>query len=121
MMGRGLSRGKAQSRFAHVIRRSVGVNSEGLRLKQSRVNFVPHHGQFSSGIGDGLELLLIWNRITFDRADHGSLSPFLPILFGVAALPTQRPISKGHEPSFSSLFFRSSSSAQISVPARPSR
>src|SRR6266542_444625 len=120
MMGSWLSRVKAQSRFAHVIRRSVGADSDGLRLKETGVNFVPHHGQFSSGIGDGLALLLVLNLIAFDRADHGSLSPFFPILFGVAALPTQRPISKGHEPSLFSSFFRSSSRAQTSVAARPS-
>src|SRR5262245_7957509 len=36
----------------------------------------------------------------------------------VAALPNQRPISRGHSPNFSTSFSRSSSNAQISLAAR---
>ena len=48
------------------------------------------------------------------RAESRSLSPLRPIRFGVAARPTQRPISNGQSPrSLSASFCRSSSKAQI--------
>jgi hypothetical protein len=44
-------------------------------------------------------LSLFRKAMTFFRADSGLLSPFSPILFGVAACPTHSPISNGHGPS----------------------
>src|SRR5436190_18554230 len=101
----------------HVIRRSVGKSGFGTRLNEIALNFVLHHGQFSSGIGDGLRSSFL-NAIVLARADSLSLSPLRPIRFGVAALPTHRPISKGHCPSLSTSCWRSRSRAQISVAAR---
>ena len=80
----------------------------------------PHHGQLSKGMGDGLPagLLLYW--LTLLRAESERPSPFAPRWFGVPALPTQRPISKGQAPSRAVSRRRSSSSAQTSPAARPS-
>ena len=74
------------------------------------------------GIG-ALDLLLLpLNFVVREYAvlsAPAEVSPALPMRFGVAAEPTQRPISKGHVPSRGSCA-RSSSSAHISVAARPS-
>ena len=44
--------------------------------------------------------LLFWKRNRLGAgAGRLSVSPFLPIRFGVAALPTHRPISNGQAPS----------------------
>src|SRR5215472_3794416 len=101
------------------IRRSVGLSAVGIRLNEVLLNFSPHHGQVSSGIGDGF-LSLFLKAMVFARADSRKLSPFCPILFGVAACPTQSPISNGHRPRFSTSFSRSNSRAQINAAARPS-
>src|SRR5712692_7793334 len=100
-----------------VIRRSVGKSGLGNRLNEIALNFVLHHGQFSSGIGDGLRSSFLY-VIVLARADSRSLPPLNPITFGVAALPTHRPISNGHSPSVFTSFCRSNSSAQIKVAAR---
>ena len=59
---------------------------------------MPHHGQSSSGIGDGFPRGSFLNWRTLVRAVSDRLSPLRPITFGVAALPTHSPISKGHSP-----------------------
>jgi hypothetical protein len=110
----------AHSRWTHITRRSVGSSLFGSSLKLSRVNFHPHHGQFSSGTGEGLRPESLRNAMVRARAEYWLLSPFLPMWFGVAVWPTHRPISNGHGPSFGTSCWRSSSSAQMSVAARPS-
>src|SRR5580658_8835588 len=86
-------RPKSQFRFRQRMRRSVGSSLFGSSLKESGLNFVPHHGHSSNGIGDGLRSSFRYSMVRA-RADSRSLSPFRPIRFGVAARPTQRPISK---------------------------
>ena len=61
------------------------------------MNFVPHHGHSSSGIGAALRSSFL-KAIVLARADDESLSPLRPMRFGVAAIPTQSPISKGQSP-----------------------
>ena len=85
--------------LTHLTNRFVGLSGFGVRRNEFRENFVPHHGHSSSGIGDGF-LSLSQNLLVRARALFGSLSPLLPIRFGVAARPTQRPISNGHSPEF---------------------
>src|SRR5260370_21601500 len=110
---------KAHFLLVQVIRKSVGKSGLGTRLNEVLLNFVLHQGQFSNGIGDGLPSSPLY-VIVFARAESWSLSPLAPMRFGVAALPTQSPISNGHSPSLSASCCRSSSRAQISVAARPS-
>src|SRR5437016_10630111 len=85
--------------FAQPILSSRGSSAVGESWNESPVNFVPHHGQFSSGTGAGRFLVSPWKYIVFVRADRRSLSPFLPMRFGVAARPTHNPTSNGHSPS----------------------
>src|SRR5579864_144120 len=101
----------------HFTSKSVGSSGFGFRRNEFLENLVPHQGHSSIGIGEGF-LSLSQNARVRARAVFGSLSPFLPIRFGVAARPTHRPISKGHSPNLSTSFRRTSSSAQISVAAR---
>ena len=108
---------KSHRRFRQTTRRSVGSFALGKSWKDCGLNFSPHQGQFSRGIGAGLRSSF-WKAIVFDRAEFGSLSPLKPIRFGVAARPTQRPISNGQGPRVSGSLCRSSSRAQISVAAR---
>src|SRR5258708_1544770 len=103
----------------HLTSKSIGLSGFGLKRNELRVNFVPHQGHSSSGIGEGF-LSLSQNLRVRALAVFGSLSPLLPIRFGVAARPTHSPISKGHSPNLSALFRRSNSRAQIKVAARPS-
>jgi hypothetical protein len=70
-------------------------------------------------MGAGLFLLSFWYVIVRLRALYWSLSPFWPMRLGVAVCPTHSPISKGQRPSLSTFCWRSSSSAQINVAARP--
>src|SRR5450759_2476197 len=107
----------AQPGLTHFTNRSIGVSGLGASRNELRENLVPHHGHSSSGIGDGF-LSLSQNLRVRARAVLGSLSPLLPMRFGVAARPTHRPISNGHSPNFSTSFRRTSSSAQINVAAR---
>ncbi|MND04902.1 hypothetical protein D3C83_253960 [compost metagenome] len=67
-------------------------------MNDSASKSVPHQGQLSSGIGDGRLRGSLLKCRTLVRAESESPSPFFPITFGVAALPTQRPISNGHVP-----------------------
>src|SRR5450759_4370929 len=106
-IGNGEPPENSQSRFTQVMRRSRGSFSFGTRLKELGENFVPHHGQVSRGMGD-----VFWSCLNFRvraRAVFSSRSPDLPMRLGVAAWPTQSPISNGHLPSFSTSFRRSSS------------
>ena len=80
----------------------------------------PHHGQLSSGTGDGRPAGLFLNWLTLLRAESERPSPLTPRWLGVPALPTQRPISNGQSPSRRASPRRSSSSAHISPAARPS-
>ena len=89
---------KSQARLTQRIRRSVGACWLGTRLKESGVNRSPHHGQFSSGTGPGLRPGSRWKARNFASAESGRVSPIFPSTFGVAALPTHRPISNGHSP-----------------------
>jgi hypothetical protein len=74
----------------------------GQQAKTVGVNFHPHHGQFSSGIGEGLRLESLLERDGRGRGRvSGGCRPSCPCGSGVAAWPTHRPISKGHGPSFS--------------------
>src|SRR3990172_9167223 len=116
-MGSGRLLLKSQFRFTHRTRRSIGLSGLGASWKELRLNFFPHQGQFSSGIGEGFRSSFR-NAMVFAQAEYGSFSPFLPLRFGVAACPTQSPISNGHSPNLSTSFWRSSSSAQINVDAR---
>src|ERR1039457_7703482 len=98
-IGSGVSPENAQSRLTHVMRKSRGSLSFGMRLKDLGENFVPHHGQDSRGMGE-----VFWSCLNFRvraRAVFSSRSPDLPMRLGVAAWPTQSPISNGHLPSFS--------------------
>ena len=55
-IGRGRSPLKSHSKLAQTMRSSVGRSSLGRRVNESGSNRVPHHGQLSSGIGEGLPL-----------------------------------------------------------------
>ncbi len=102
------------------MRSSFGCSAFGWRSNDSGSNSCPHQGQFSSGIGDGLRSGFFLNAVTFARAESGRPSPFRPRMLGVAAFPTQRPISNGHEPYRPPASRRSISSAQTSPAARAS-
>ena len=77
------------------MRNSRGPSASGSSVNDSGSKRVWHQGQFSSGIGDGFRFGLRLNAITFARAESGRPSPLRPRMFGVAAFPTQRPISNG--------------------------
>ena len=62
------------------------------------MNGVPHHGQSSSGIGDGLAVRIGLELAVLRTGRVGAPVPLRPIAFGVAAFPTHRPISNGHVP-----------------------
>src|SRR5271166_4397497 len=96
-------RAKSHSKLTQTIFSLVGLSSLARSLssrsaKEFESKRVPHQGQFSSGIGDGLLLGSALNCRTLVRAASDRPSPLCPRMFGVAALPTQRPISKGHSP-----------------------
>src|SRR6516162_7792353 len=97
-MGSGRSRVKSHSKFPQTMRSSRGWSSFGRSTNEFDPNRVPHHGKFSSGIGDGLPLGSALNCLTLVRAESERPSPLYPSMFGVAALPTHRPISKDHSP-----------------------
>src|SRR5215510_1835229 len=97
-MGSGRSRVKSHSKLLQTMRSSRGLSSSGRSTNEFGPNRVPHHGQFSSGIGDGLPLGTALNCLTLVRAESERPSPLYPSMFGVAALPTYRRISKGHSP-----------------------
>ncbi|OOO01025.1 MAG: hypothetical protein USCGTAYLOR_02773 [Chromatiales bacterium USCg_Taylor] len=86
----------------------VGPQVERLRLE---LRAAP--GQFSSGIGEGFWRLSFLNAIVFARALLRSVSPLRPMRFGVAFRPTQRPISNGHLPSFSTSWGVAKAFAQL--------
>jgi hypothetical protein len=100
------------------MRSSAGVSSLGRSAKESGPNRVSHQGQFSRGIGDGLPLGSALNCRTFVCAESERPSPFFPKMLGVAAFPTQRPISKGQSPYRFPPSRRSSSRAHTSPAAR---
>ena len=79
-------------------RSSFGRSSLGNNVKELGSNGVAHQGQLSSGMGAGRPLGLALNCRVLARAESGRLSPLRPIQFGVAALPTQSPISNGQVP-----------------------
>src|SRR3972149_9789909 len=114
-MGSGRSRVKSHSKFAQTIHSSRGSSSLGRSANDLGPNRVPHHGQFSSGIGEGLPFGSALNCRTFARAESERPSPLRPRMLGVAAFPTQRPISKGHFPYRPPFFSRSRSHG----PTRP--
>src|SRR5712691_8394626 len=107
-MGSERFREKAHSRFTHEIRKSVGLSELGSNLNDRFVNFLPHQGHSSNGIGDGLRSSFR-KRIVLARAVSWSGSPLLPMRLGVAARPTQSPISNGQSPNLTASFWRSSS------------
>ena len=96
--GSGRSPLKSHSKFAQTMRSSAGRSSFGSRVKEAGSKRVPHQGQFSSGIGEGLPPGSALNCRVLARAESERPSPLRPMRLGVAALPTQRPISKGHSP-----------------------
>ena len=71
------------------------------------MNFVPHQGQFFEGNRRWIAIVLLESRRLHIRrvVRSRSLSPSYPIRLGVAAAPTQSPISNGHSPSFSFVLF----------------
>ena len=119
-MGSARSRVKSHSKLAQTMRSSSGLSALGSSVNDVASKGVPHHGQVSSGIGEGLLRGSFWYWRTRVRASPLPLKPFEPMTFGVAALPTQRPISKGHVPYRAGFFSRSSSRAHTSPAARPS-
>src|SRR6266545_5539265 len=98
MIGSGWLPLNSHSKLLQTIRSSLGLSALGSRLNEAGVKRVLHQGQFSSGIGEGLPLGLFLKRMTSARAVSWRLSFFSPMILGVAALPTQRPISNGQVP-----------------------
>ena len=100
-MGRLTPRLNSHSRFTQEMRKSWGSSWFGIRRNEIALNFVPHHGHSSSGIGDGM-LSLFMKRIVRNLAVSGSSLPSVPCDFGVAARLThqadfERPVSQlGH-------------------------
>src|SRR5207249_3292948 len=111
---------KSQSRFVQTMRSSRGLSSSGRSVNDSGLNRVRHHGHSSSGIGEGLPLGSFLNWRTLARAESDRLSPFFPRTFGVAAFPTQSPISNGHTPYRFGASSLSNSRAHTSPAARDS-
>ncbi len=110
----------SHSKFAHTIRSSRGSSSFGSSANESGSKRVPHHGQFSSGIGEGFPFGSALNCCTLVRAESERPSPLRPRMLGVAALPTQSPISNGQAPKRCGSRSRSSSKAQTRPAARAS-
>jgi len=63
-------------------------------MNESRVNRVPHHGQFSSGIGGDRLRVLLRNAITFCAQPYRSLSPLRPMRSALRPGRPQSPTSK---------------------------
>ena len=76
----------------------MGLSSSGSRVNEAGSKRLPHHGQFSSGMGTGLLIGSALNPRVLERAESDRLSPLRPMMFGVAALPTHSPISNGQTP-----------------------
>ena len=87
---RPLSRLKSQCRLTQVTRRSVGSSGFGTSWNEFVLNFVPHQGHSSSGIGDGLRSSFL-KAIVLARAESGLLSPLRPIR---SAWPPCRPTGR---------------------------
>ena len=60
------------------MRRFRGLSASGSRENESGSKRVPHHGQFSSGIGEGLFLGSALNCMTLLRAESERPSPLRP-------------------------------------------
>src|SRR5581483_10133044 len=90
--------GQLHSKLRRTNRRRRGRVDLGQRAEGGRENRHPHHRELSSGIGEGFPFGSALNRRTLARAESERLSPLYPRMFGVAALPTHRPISNGHSP-----------------------
>ncbi len=82
-------------------------------MKHSRSKAVPHQGQVVSGKGEWARGLLSFLYSVICLATCSSV-------LAVAERPTHRPMEKRTSPSRLGSFWRSTSSAQMSVAARPS-
>ncbi len=97
-----LPREVARRRLTQTTRRSVGLVGVGHAAGTNCGVELRRRTRGSSRAGSATACgSSFWKAIVFARAVVGSLSPFLPIRFGVAARPTQRPISNGQAPSVS--------------------
>src|SRR6266567_3752200 len=85
-MGRLTPRLNSHSRFAQEMRKSWGSSEFGSRRNEIALNFVPHQGHSSSGIGEGLRSSLTKRRVR-NLADSGSLSPLRPMRLGGGGAP----------------------------------